>query len=58
MMPTRWEVALEPMDRKPLAARLSVPKPTPGADGSAWLRLRADFGEAGRPALAFRVMSK
>ncbi|MCX7425262.1 MAG: hypothetical protein NTW96_06510 [Planctomycetia bacterium] len=58
MTPTRWEVAIEPMDRKALAARLSVPKPTPGADGSAWLRLRADFGPAGRPVLAFRVMSK
>jgi hypothetical protein len=58
MTPRRWEVALEPTDRKPLAARLSVPKSSPGADGSIWLRVRADFGDAGRPVLAFRVMSK
>ena len=49
--PTRWEVVLDPMERKALPARIVISPP-----GSAnWVRLVGNFGPAGPSVLAFRL---
>lgn len=54
--PERWEVAVPPGERTRIAARCTATK---GAlEGSGWVRLRGEFGAAGRPALAFRSIPR
>jgi len=57
--PHRWEVQLRPMERRRLAARFTLPAGEAGRPSARkWLKLRGDFGKAGRPALAFRLLPK
>ncbi len=49
--PTSWTVALDPMERKALPARIAIS--SPGA--ADWVRLKGDFGPAGQSVLAFRL---
>ena len=60
--PAGWDVrvsnetlTLVPLERKPLG--LSITMPTAGRDlmAGGWVRVRGQFGDAGRPALAFRL---
>jgi hypothetical protein len=51
IIPTSWEVVLDPMERKALPARIVI-----SAAGAAdWVRLKGDFGPAGKSVLAFRL---
>jgi hypothetical protein len=52
--PASWTVVLDPMERKALPAQIVVP-PGSAAD---WVKLQGDFGSAGRPVLAFRLMGR
>lgn len=62
--PEGWTVTLEseplrlePMARRPVALRVRIPsKGRAGVMGD-WIRLRGDFGDAGRPVLAFRLVT-
>lgn len=56
--PTRWTVVLEPMERMALPAHVIVPSAGAGATAADWVKLQGDFGPAGRPVLAFRLMVK
>jgi hypothetical protein len=53
--PTSWTVDLDPMGRKPLPARIVIPAGDAKAD---WVKLKGDFGPAGRTVLAFRLAPK
>lgn len=57
LSPAQWEASLEPMDRQPLNARFSMPRRDFSKTSDCWIRLRGDFGEAGKPILAFRLIS-
>jgi len=52
--PTSWTVALDPMERKALPARIVISS-TGAAD---WVKLKGDFGPAGPSVLAFRLAAK
>lgn len=54
--PGRWEVAVPPGERTRIAARCAAAKEA--LEGSGWIRLRGEFGAAGRPALAFRFVPR
>ena len=58
LTPDRWEVALEPMERKQLPARFSMSANEGDSVSDNWIRLRGDFADAGRPVLAFRLVGK
>ena len=51
--PDRWEVVLEPQERRLLPAQVRINKDS----GSESIKLRGDFGAAGRPVLALRLRS-
>ncbi len=54
MAPSSWAVEVGPGERGEVAGHLRM---TAAADTVApWLRLRGDFGDAGRPVIAFRVL--
>jgi hypothetical protein len=50
--PANWTIDLDPMERKPLPARILIPSAQTGAE---WIRWNGDFGTAGRPVLAVRL---
>jgi hypothetical protein len=50
--PASWSVDLDPMERKPLSARIVVPASGAKTD---WIKLKGDFGPAGQTTLAFRL---
>ncbi len=56
--PSSWKVTLDPMDRIELPSRFFMPKRDSDRTSDCWVRLRGDFGKAGRPILAFRLISK
>jgi len=56
--PSTWEVALEPMDRHEQQLRLHIPEPGAPAEAGAWIKLKGDFGDNGKPCLVFRVMGE
>ena len=51
IVPRHFDIALGPMERRTLCTRLQIP---PG-EAPRYLSFRGDFGEAGRPVLAFRI---
>ncbi len=51
--PASGEVGVPPMERQAFACRLTVPD---GLEEGSWLQLTGDFGVAGKPVLAFRVL--
>ena len=55
--PDSWEVSLKPMDRIEIRAKLTVPPSADDSEMDNWIGIRADFGKAGQPSLAFRVLS-
>jgi hypothetical protein len=55
--PNGWNLSLEPMERAELPCRFLMPKREPAKDADCWIRLRGDFGKAGRPVLVFRLIS-
>ena len=58
LVPDRWEITLEPMERKHLPARFSINASGRDAAYGSWVKLRGDFAAAGQPALAFRLVPK
>ncbi len=55
--PNGWNLSLEPMERAELPCRFLMPKREAAKDADCWIRLRGDFGRAGRPVLVFRLIS-
>jgi len=58
LTPDRWEITLEPMERKRLPARVTIKASGSNVANDGWTKLRGDFADAGRPALAFRLVPK
>jgi hypothetical protein len=48
-----WNISIEPMQRELFEASLTIP-----SDQDGTLRLKGDFGPAGKPVLAFRLHSR
>ncbi len=57
LTPDRWEVSLDPMKRERLTARLVIPKRENDRTSDTWIKLRGDFGNEGKPILAFRLIA-
>jgi hypothetical protein len=58
LTPDRWEITLEPMERKPLPARITINTSGSNTSNVGWIKLQGDFADAGRPILAFRLVPK
>ncbi|MHC4640949.1 MAG: glycoside hydrolase 5 family protein [Planctomycetota bacterium] len=58
LTPERWEITLEPMERKSLPARVTVNASGKDSSNEDWIQLRGDFADAGHPVLAFRLVPK
>ncbi len=57
LTPDHWEVSLESMGRIALPARFWRTKPANDKSADCWIKLRGDFGEVGKPILAFRLIA-
>ncbi len=57
LTPDTWDVTLEPMGRAKLDARFIMPKRESDKSSDNWIKLRGDFGPAGKPVLTFRLIS-
>jgi hypothetical protein len=55
--PQQWNVRLPPMTRQKLPARFQISNRTEEDSENIWIKLRGEFGEAGRPVLAFRLVA-
>ncbi|MGE5296336.1 MAG: hypothetical protein ACM3VT_16050 [Solirubrobacterales bacterium] len=53
-----WDVSLEPMGRQKLECRFLMPQRQSDKSSDTWIVLRGDFGDAGKPVLAFRLISQ
>ncbi len=58
LTPDRWEVTLEPMEQKSLPARVTISTSVSNANNEDWIKLQGRFQKAGRPVLAFRLVTK
>ncbi len=58
LTPDRWEITLEPMERKRLPARVTINASGSDKANDDWIKLQGDFADAGQPALAFRLVPK
>jgi hypothetical protein len=58
LTPDRWEITIEPMERKRLPARAMVNASGTDTSDEDWIKLQGDFKDAGRPVLAFRLVPK
>jgi hypothetical protein len=58
LTPDAWDVTLEPIGRNRLECRFFMPQRQSDKSSDAWIILRGDFGEAGKPVLAFRLISQ
>jgi len=58
LTPDRWEITLEPMERKRLPARVTINASENDKANDGWIKLQGDFVDAGRPVLAFRLVPK
>jgi hypothetical protein len=56
LTPGRWEITLEPMERKHLPARVMVNASGSDNASDGWIKLQGHFPNAGRPVLAFRLV--
>lgn len=56
--PAAWDVTLDPMGRNRLDCRFVMPPRQSDKSSDVWIVLRGDFGDAGKPVLAFRLISK
>ena len=55
--PRRWEIALDPMQRLPLSLRCQRSEGKGDKKSDTWIKIRGEFGAAGRPVQAFRLTS-
>jgi hypothetical protein len=58
LVPDSWEITLEPMEQKRLPTRVTINASGSDSAGDGWIKLQGDFPDAGRPALAFRLLPK
>jgi hypothetical protein len=58
LTPNAWDVSLEPMGRQRLDCRFLMPQRQSDKSADTWIVLRGDFGDAGKPVLAFRLISQ
>jgi hypothetical protein len=58
LTPDRWEITIEPMERKRLPARVTVNASGTDKANDGWIKLQGDFEDAGRSVLAFRLVPK
>jgi hypothetical protein len=58
LTPNAWDVALAPMARHRLDCRFIRPQRPRDKTSDTWIVLRGDFGDTGRPVLAFRLISQ
>ncbi|MEN6428043.1 MAG: hypothetical protein ABFE13_22040 [Phycisphaerales bacterium] len=58
LTPDTWEVTLDPIGRSQLDCRFVMPQRQTDKSSDTWIVLRGDFGPAGRPVLAFRLISQ
>jgi hypothetical protein len=58
LTPNAWEVTLESMGQTRLECRFLRPQRQSDRSSDAWIVLRGDFGDAGSPVLAFRLISQ
>lgn len=58
LTPNRWEVSVDPLERQELIARVSSPQVGQSGGPTAWIRAKGEFGDAGRPVLAFRFVTR
>lgn len=56
IQPDRWHVHLPPMGREPLAARVTLAPQDHWSQTDRWIKLCGQFGDAGQPVLAFRLV--
>jgi hypothetical protein len=56
LTPGRWEITIEPIERKFLPARVTVNAPRTDTTSDDWIKLQGAFEDAGRPVLAFRLV--
>jgi len=58
LIPDRWQITLDPMERKLLSVKVEVDSSDKDIPPDGWIKLRGDFAGAGQPALAFRLIAK
>ena len=58
LTPDRWEITLQPMGQKRLSTRFSIHASGSDTAYGSWIKLRGEFANAGRAALAFRLVPK
>ncbi len=58
MSQTSWEVELDPMERHQWQADVLVPQHEVTEETDTWILLRGEFGNQGRPVLAFRLITQ
>ncbi len=56
--PGKWDVTIEPMGRVRLPAMATIRAKEKINNTDNWFTLRGDFGDAGNPVLAFRLLDK
>lgn len=56
--PSSWDVSIGSMERVEIRATYRPPEGGSGAPGDSWIRLRGDFGDLGRPVIAFRLVPR
>lgn len=56
--PTSWDVSIAPMERAEVRGTYRPPDSGSDASGDLWIRLRGDFGDLGRPVIAFRLVPR
>jgi len=58
IIPDKWEITLDPMERKLLLVRFETDSSASNTSSDGWIKLRGDFADAGKPVLAFRLIAK
>ncbi len=53
-----WKISMTPLERKRLPLRVLIPKREFSKTSDNWIRLRGEFENAGKPVLAFRLITK
>jgi hypothetical protein len=56
--PNQWKVSIEPMDRTQLIATVTIPDWPEDMLDKNWIKLRGNFGDVGKPVLAFRLVAR
>lgn len=56
--PAEWTLELAPMERTELPAQVTITDAMTADTDDIWIKLRGNFSDAGRPALAFRLIAR